>query len=232
MVATQPILYAFIRVDTHDNDVITSFLRLYIDTTTYCVLHKGSEGENPHFHLLAKLTQVTTLQTLRNWVKKHFNTEKDGFCVKEWKRSEEDDSKLYSYPYHETEAKFIINNLTQEQISRAQKDNQIIQARIKVIKDNQEKKDKGKTKYQIIEELRQELDAEEIQTDHYSNGDVDYPDVRHNFRNICNKIIDKFNKERVIFGIFEIEKIFITLVSNKPKWKEIIMEKIHSKLFN
>ena len=225
MGADQVISSVFMRVDTHDKVVIESFIKNEEIDVSYICLHKGKTGENLHFHLSGKMKPIS-LQTFRNHIKKHFNVKKDEFSAKEWLQEQSDIDSVYSYAYHEEGVEFLINNMTEEEREKAIKANNVIQDKIK--KTEVKKKD-VKTQWEVIEDIRQELDGvwEAMSTcnpeEHYRS--------REKYEKIMNTILKHLDLNKIRTGMFDIERWFITVVRNKPSFKEMIKEKIYSKLY-
>lgn len=224
MPGNQEITRVFMRVDTHDEALITKFIEVEKINVTYVVFHTGATGENPHFHLAGTLPAIA-IQTLRNHTKSHFKQEKAGYSVKEWKDSEKDIEDVLSYPYHEKEARFFINNVSDSEQVKAKARNEIIGAKKEIIEK------KGPTQWDIIEDIRAELDRHP----HFNfieGASIHEYRQRSNFDIVIDIILNHLNKNRIKFGMFDIEKWFVTVVSNKPKFRDQIKEKIFSKVYS
>lgn len=225
MPADQTIARVFMRVDTHDENLIQSFIKNEKMVVAYVVFHLGKTGENKHFHLAGSMSPVS-LQTFRNHIKSHFKVKKDEFSAKEWGSSEDDINDVYSYPYHEENVKFLINNLTEPEQLAAQARNQIIREKTKVI---EKKKKDGKTQWEIIEDIRKDLDG--IYEEMVTNNPEEHYRSRATYDKIMNVILKHLDLNKIRTGMFDIERWFVTVVRNKPTFKEQIKEKIYSKLY-
>jgi hypothetical protein len=202
MPGTKHIDKLWLRVDTQDKDIINQFIDLYVKKTYIVGFHKGKDKENKHFHAAFDLKESTPIQTVKNRVKAHFKTEKDGYCVKEW--DGEDD--VFSYMFHEEEVEIMISNLTDEEIAEAK-------AKNKVIAKKKQKREQ-KTHWQVIEDIRAS----------YNSG-MDNKDL-------WNVMMVKLEENKIRTSMFDLERIFITVKRFDKNFNADLYQKVMSKLYS
>jgi len=213
MPSTQLITIMRLRVDTHDTNVIEQYVKQYVKETILIVKHNGEKGDNPHFHMYAELKQETSMQTLKNQIKKHFNVEKAQYCVEKWDETQADDA--YAYVFHEgDDVEFIVNNLSEEQVEKAKARNKEVNSKPKkaTVK---EKKEKQLSHWQIVEEIRGNI---KITDDH---------------KTAWMKMLEGLEKHKIRTGMFCLEKWFVTIQRNRDHdFNRVMYDKIMSKIYS
>lgn len=192
----------FVRVDSHAKDLINLFIdSLNVKKTVYLVFHNGQSNENPHFHWLVELKDEISVQTLRNRIKKHFNlSKKNDIGIVEWKN---DNEEVFTYPYHEPNAEFLINNLSEVQKEQGIK-----------VNNKKVKKPKAKTQWDIIDDIR-----------------LTIGDEKDNFV-IWKAMLKALEDNKIRTSIFDLERWFISIKRVQEEESNALFKKILNKLYS
>jgi len=122
------------------------------------------------------------------------------------------------------------NNFSKQEVEEALKHFDPGQAKREKSKSESEKEKSKLNHYEIIEEIREQAKVKQL----LSHTMADVASTQHhfieNYSEIMEIIFTTLNKHRLKFGIFDLEKWFITVVSEDPRWKSMVKDKIFSKI--
>ena len=187
----------FMRLNEHEGyeDQIKKFAEKEEYTHVLGAHHKGSKGENSHWHFIISTNQ--TIDAVRKRVKLFFNKGKgNGHCsIVAW------DGKLPgagSYLFHEEVTKIVIQkNITEDDVQVCKKHNERIQTLVKEAKDKASFKlvDKVLDRLRDLEPSEREyswtkLNIREVMIDVLFDSQI-HPPTNWQFDSYCNEILLK-----------------------------------------